>query len=126
MSFYGIKRLVASKLVLNSPCIILSADDFPQCKRNDPNLENCILQAVEVVKPRLLTGVPEVSVPALDPFSVPTLKLDRTANNLRLKATIKNMKAYGGSNFKIEKLRYFDLIIVVVIYDHIIRRHYIS
>ncbi|XP_045761246.1 uncharacterized protein LOC123864672 isoform X1 [Maniola jurtina] len=80
-------------------------EDFPQCKRSDPNLENCILQAVETVKPRLLSGIPEVSVPALDPFAVPTLKLDRTANNLRLKATIKNMKAYGGSNFKIEKLR---------------------
>ncbi|XP_046969565.1 circadian clock-controlled protein daywake-like [Vanessa cardui] len=80
-------------------------DDFPQCKRNDPELDKCILKAVDVVKPRLLNGIPEVNVPALDPFNVPTLKLDRTASNLRLKATIKNMKAFGGSNFKIEKMK---------------------
>ncbi|OWR42242.1 seminal fluid protein CSSFP066 [Danaus plexippus plexippus] len=80
-------------------------DDFPQCKRNDPELEKCILAAVEVVRPRLLNGIPEVNIPTLEPFNVPTLKLDRTANNLRLKANIKNMKAVGGSKFTIEKFR---------------------
>ncbi|XP_038209392.1 uncharacterized protein LOC119830437 [Zerene cesonia] len=78
-------------------------DYFPQCKKNDPQIEKCILDAIDVLKPKLLGGIPEINVPALEPFSVPTLKLDRTATNLRLKATIKNMKAYGGSNFKIEK-----------------------
>ncbi|CAH2099573.1 unnamed protein product [Euphydryas editha] len=80
-------------------------DDFPQCKRDDPELEKCILKAVDEVKPRLLNGIPEVNVPAIEPFKVPTLKLDRTAPNLRIKATLRNMKAYGGSNFKIEKLK---------------------
>ncbi|CAH0722887.1 unnamed protein product, partial [Brenthis ino] len=82
-----------------------NSDDFPQCKRSDPELDKCVVKAVDVVKPRLLNGIPEVNVPALDPFLVPTLKLDRTANNLRLKATIKNMKAYGASSFKIEKIK---------------------
>ncbi|XP_045450186.1 uncharacterized protein LOC123658936 [Melitaea cinxia] len=80
-------------------------DDFPQCKRDDPELDKCVLRAVDEVKPRLLNGIPEVNVPALEPFNVPTLKLDRTAPNLRIKATLKNIKAYGGSNFKIEKLK---------------------
>ncbi|CAG4921346.1 unnamed protein product [Colias eurytheme] len=78
-------------------------DYFPQCKKNDPQIEKCILDAIDVLRPKLLGGIPEINVPALEPFNVPTLKLDRTATNLKLKATIKNMKAYGGSNFKIEK-----------------------
>ncbi|CAH3980396.1 uncharacterized protein LOC123714477 [Pieris brassicae] len=80
-------------------------DYFPQCKKSDPEIEKCIIDAIEVLRPNLLNGIPEVNAPALEPFNVPTLKLDRTATNLRLKATIKNMKAYGGSNFKIEKLK---------------------
>lgn len=85
--------------------IIFPADDFPQCKRDDPELDKCVVRAVDEVKPRLLNGIPEVNIPALEPFNVPTLKLDRTAPNLRIKATLKNTKAYGGSNFKIEKLK---------------------
>nr|NP_001299085.1 uncharacterized LOC106118234 precursor [Papilio xuthus]BAM18282.1 takeout/JHBP like protein [Papilio xuthus] len=80
-------------------------DYFPHCKKSDPQIEKCFLDAVESMRPRLKSGIPEVNVPALDPFTVPTLKLDRTASNLRLKATLRNMKALGGSNFKIEKFK---------------------
>ncbi|XP_064292017.1 uncharacterized protein LOC128669715 [Plodia interpunctella] len=80
-------------------------DYFPKCKRNDPQIEKCILDGVEAIRPHLKKGIPEVNIPAVDPFIVPTLKLDRTAPNLRLKATIRQAKAYGGSAFKIEKLR---------------------
>ncbi|VVC90727.1 uncharacterized protein LOC126965873 [Leptidea sinapis] len=80
-------------------------DYFPQCKKSDPQIEKCLLEAIEVVKPRIINGVPELNIPSLEPFNVPTLKLDRTGSNLRLKATVKNMKVYGGSNFKIEKIK---------------------
>lgn len=63
------------------------------------------MKAIEAMKPKLKTGIPEVNVPALDPFVLPKLKLNRTADNLRLRAVIKNIKAYGGSDFKIEKLK---------------------
>ncbi|KAL4718305.1 hypothetical protein ACJJTC_014340 [Scirpophaga incertulas] len=57
------------------------------------------------MRPQLTSGIPEVNIPALEPFTVPTLKLDRNAPNLRIKATVRNAKAYGGSRFKIEKLK---------------------
>ncbi|CAK1600170.1 unnamed protein product [Parnassius mnemosyne] len=80
-------------------------DYFPKCKKNDPLIEQCLTDGIENMKPKLKTGIPELNIPALDPFVVPTLKLDRTASNLRLKAVIKNAKAYGGSNFRIEKVK---------------------
>ncbi|GBP92692.1 Circadian clock-controlled protein [Eumeta japonica] len=80
-------------------------DYFPQCKRSDPQIEKCILSAVDGMRDKLRDGIPEVNAPALDPFNVPTLRLDRTAPNLKLKAVIKNMKAYGGKDFRIEKLK---------------------
>ncbi|XP_060810450.1 uncharacterized protein LOC106140694 [Amyelois transitella] len=80
-------------------------DYFPKCRRSDPQIEKCILEGVEAMRPYLNKGIPEVNIPAVDPFVVPTLKLDRTAPNLRLKATIRHAKAFGGSAFKIEKLK---------------------
>ncbi|CAH0698796.1 unnamed protein product [Spodoptera exigua] len=83
----------------------VTPDYFPSCKRSDPQIEKCVLNGLEAMRPHLREGIPEVNIPALDPFTVPTLKLDRTAPNLRLKATVKHAKAYGGSDFKIEKLK---------------------
>ncbi|KAI8430231.1 hypothetical protein MSG28_000574 [Choristoneura fumiferana] len=57
------------------------------------------------MRENLRAGIPEVSIPPLEPFVVPTLKLDRTAPNLRLKAVVKNMRALGGGDFRIEKLK---------------------
>lgn len=80
-------------------------DYFPQCKRSDPQIEKCVLDAVDSLRGHLKGGIRELNVPSLEPFNVPTLKLDKTQPNLRLKAVIKNMVAFGGSDFKIEKLK---------------------
>ncbi|XP_063372490.1 uncharacterized protein LOC134660645 [Cydia amplana] len=83
----------------------VTPDYFPQCKKSDPEINKCIMQAIEVMRPRLREGIPEVHIPAIEPFAVPTLKLDRTQPNLRLKAVVKNIRAVGGSNFVVEKLK---------------------
>ncbi|KAJ0181378.1 hypothetical protein K1T71_003463 [Dendrolimus kikuchii] len=83
----------------------VTPDYFPSCKRSDPEIEKCALEAIENMRAKLKEGIPEVNIPSVDPFTVPNLKLDRTAQNLRIKATVKNAKAYGGSDFKIEKLK---------------------
>ncbi|XP_049887877.1 circadian clock-controlled protein daywake-like [Pectinophora gossypiella] len=88
-----------------SVCGKVTPDYFPQCKKSDPQIEKCVLDSVENLRPKLKGGIPELNIPALEPFTVPTLKLDRTAPNLRLKAVIKNMRAVGGSKFKVEKLK---------------------
>ncbi|XP_052753674.1 uncharacterized protein LOC113517177 [Galleria mellonella] len=83
----------------------VAPDYFPACKRSDPQINKCILDGIEAMRPYLEKGIPEVNIPPIEPFTVPTLKLDRNVPNLRLKATIKQAKAFGASNFKIEKLK---------------------
>lgn len=83
----------------------VTPDYFPVCKKSDPQIEKCVLDALEAMRPQLLAGIPDLEIPVIDPFTVPTLKLDRTAPNLRLKATVKHAIAYGGKDFKIEKLK---------------------
>ncbi|KOB69359.1 Uncharacterized protein OBRU01_16971, partial [Operophtera brumata] len=81
-----------------------SPEFFLKCKKSDPQIEKCVLDGIEAMKPALRAGIPEFNIPALEPFTVPRLKVNRTAPNLRIKATIKQAIAYGASNFKVEKL----------------------
>ncbi|KAF6204255.1 hypothetical protein GE061_002595 [Apolygus lucorum] len=78
---------------------------FPQCKRNDPNFDKCVINAVEVVRPQLIKGIPKIRVPAADPFVIPELNINRDQPNLKIKANLKNIVAKGGSAFKIQRLK---------------------
>lgn len=105
LSFYNYGSNVISVLIKLTFYFPFPAEFFLKCKKSDPQIEKCILDGIESMKPILKTGIPEFNIPGLDPFTVPRLKLNRTAPNLRIKATIKQATAYGGSNFKVEKLR---------------------
>uniref|UniRef100_A0A0A9XEC2 Circadian clock-controlled protein n=1 Tax=Lygus hesperus TaxID=30085 RepID=A0A0A9XEC2_LYGHE len=80
-------------------------DSFPQCKRSDPNFDKCVINAVEVVRPQLIKGIPKIRVPAADPFVIPKLNINRDQPNLKIKANLKNIVAKGGSAFKIQRLK---------------------
>ncbi|XP_024085981.1 circadian clock-controlled protein-like isoform X1 [Cimex lectularius] len=80
-------------------------DFVPTCKRNDPNLDDCILKSIEVVRPHLNNGIPKIRVPALEPLQIPELNINRDLPNLKVKANLKDVKVYGASSFKINRLK---------------------
>nr|XP_014289110.2 protein takeout-like [Halyomorpha halys] len=38
------------------------------CKRNDPNIDQCIMNSIIALRPKLTEGIPELKVPSLDPL----------------------------------------------------------
>jgi hypothetical protein len=79
------------------------AEFLQVCKRNDPEIESCIKGSVEYLRPKLMTGVPEYSIPSLEPLLLKELVAAEGSNGLRI--TAKEVKAYGASNFIIQKIR---------------------
>ncbi|XKL60770.1 hypothetical protein PGB90_007827 [Kerria lacca] len=76
------------------------------CRRKEPDLAKCLLeQTVESVKPYLPTGIPKMKIPALEPFVIPNLEVTRKSEALDLKLNIKDLKAWGGSNFIVKNLK---------------------
>ncbi|XP_014289105.1 circadian clock-controlled protein daywake [Halyomorpha halys] len=80
-------------------------DYIPTCKRNDPNFDKCVVDAVEVVRPYLVKGIPKIRVPSLEPLHIPQLSINRDLENIKVKANLKDLKVWGGNGFKINKFK---------------------
>ncbi|XP_014245420.1 circadian clock-controlled protein-like [Cimex lectularius] len=72
------------------------------CKRNDPNLNQCIVNSVQALLPKLKKGIPELDVPALEPLHLPEIVISRGGN---FKAIGKNIIVRGASNFEIKNFK---------------------
>ncbi|XP_060873063.1 circadian clock-controlled protein daywake-like [Metopolophium dirhodum] len=75
------------------------------CKRSDPQIEKCLLQTIESLRPELPNGIPKMQIPALEPMVIPMLVVNRNEDALKVKATIKDVQAWGGSKFVINNLK---------------------
>ncbi|KAL7012574.1 hypothetical protein ACKWTF_014936 [Chironomus riparius] len=75
------------------------------CSRNDPNIDQCIKNSVNKLKPYLATGDlgDGFIVPALEPFLYEGFSINPAANFL---VKVNNASVIGASNFVIEKLRF--------------------
>jgi hypothetical protein len=73
------------------------------CKRNDPNIEACIKKSVEDIRPKLMTGAPEYNIPSLEPLRLKELVAAEGSGGLKI--TVKDVSAYGASDFVVQKLR---------------------
>lgn len=76
------------------------------CKASDPEYEKCVQQGFEDTRPYLISGIPELSLPPMDPFELPILVVNRTVNQLvRINAVCRNIRITGGSNVIIESVK---------------------
>ncbi|XP_014472165.1 PREDICTED: protein takeout-like [Dinoponera quadriceps] len=75
------------------------------CSRNDPNLNKCIVNSVELLRNKLSTGIPELDVPSIEPFMMENLHLKRGPSSASLDMNITNIEVYGASTFKIDNLK---------------------
>ncbi|XP_060517809.1 uncharacterized protein LOC132696792 [Cylas formicarius] len=80
--------------------------NFPVCKRTDPNINQCLVDATEKVKPFLAEGVPSLKIPPFEPFQIPKIELAQGTRSLNFKAVLTNVLAYGLSNYKFTKFDY--------------------
>jgi len=74
------------------------------CSRNDANLNQCIIDSVKELQPRLGSGKldPNFVVPALEPLSLDNIKMDR---GQEFKAQFTDLLVTGPSTFNIEKMK---------------------
>ncbi|CAG9812007.1 unnamed protein product [Chironomus riparius] len=76
----------------------------PRCRRDHPNMSQCIVNAIEVLQPRFASGDLGGGwiVPKLEPFHIKELSYGDDGG---LKVHLRGLNIYGTSKFKIDKLR---------------------
>ncbi|XP_031842194.1 circadian clock-controlled protein daywake [Nomia melanderi] len=99
------KRIVAT-LVFATIFAATLARELPDfihvCKKNEPNLGDCIKASVENVKPYLIAGLPEYNIPSLEPLLLNEL-VAAPGNTIKLK--LRNLIVHGASNFTVTKIK---------------------
>ncbi|XP_034186340.1 circadian clock-controlled protein daywake [Osmia lignaria lignaria] len=100
------RKIVLIGLVVATILSTTFARDLPDflhvCKRNDPNLGDCIKNSVENFKPHLHSGLPEYNIPSLEPLFLKEL-VATTGASIRLK--LSNIRVNGASNFAVTRLK---------------------
>ncbi|XP_058453610.1 protein takeout-like [Malaya genurostris] len=74
------------------------------CARDEPKLEQCIIDAVEHIRPNLANGDfgPEFMVPSIEPLYLELVKIQQGKD---LQATFTKINIYNVSTFKLERIQ---------------------
>lgn len=85
------------------------ADQLPSflkvCHRNAPDLDTCVRESYEELRPRLMEGIPELYIPAMEPLVVPQVKMDQDSGAIYLHSVYRNVKVTGISKHTVNELR---------------------
>lgn len=99
----------SSLLILASLLAVVYGRNLPSfikpCKRSDPNLEKCLIQLLDNIRPNLIKGIPEMRIPPLDPLHVPEVALDQGTGAVNFQATFKNIVSYGAKHFNLTSIK---------------------
>lgn len=50
-------------------------------------------------------GIPKMKIPGLEPLVIPALEINRNNDALQVKAKLKDIQAFGGTGFVINRLK---------------------
>lgn len=92
-------------LVLYLMCQFLQilASYVTLCKKADPEIDRCFIEAIESLRPHLQGGIPQMDVPPIDPFVVPTMTLQSgNGTSFELDLEVTDGIAYGAKDFTVE------------------------
>ncbi|CAH0393933.1 unnamed protein product [Bemisia tabaci] len=76
-----------------------------QCREADPKLSECIIQAVNHLRPYLVRGIPDIQLPSVEPFRMEPFSLALATGPDGYKITLRDIDLRGASNFTITKLK---------------------
>lgn len=78
------------------------------CHRSDPKLVDCMIDSIQSLRPSLITGIPDLGIPSIDPMDVGNLLVSESTQSNGLRISAKNIRAFGASTFKIKKLEVIE------------------
>lgn len=82
-----------------------SAEYIHVCHKNDPNVTACIINSIDLLRPRIIEGIPELEVPPTEPLQLGDIKLRRGPSGTGLNVNLTNLKVWGPASFVITELK---------------------
>lgn len=76
------------------------------CHKSDPDLVGCMKKSIEIIRPHLVTGIPEADIPSIDPMRIGDLLVSESTRSNGLHISAKDIDSTGASNFLLKNLEY--------------------
>ncbi|XP_067014618.1 protein takeout [Anabrus simplex] len=96
-------------LVLLESTYVSTAIDTPEyilpCNRTDPNINSCIKNSFNHLRPYLQKGIAEIDLPAIEPLLIPKLAMENGNGAVRVRAVFSNMNIHGASNYTVAAVK---------------------
>lgn len=75
------------------------------CRRSDPEINKCIKNSFNYIRPYIAKGLPELHTPPLEPLRIEELAMENNAGAVRIKALFTDIVALGAGNYTIKDVR---------------------
>lgn len=75
-----------------------------QCRKNDPKLNECLREAIELIRTNLVNGIPELLIPPCEPLSIPEIRIKQNAGAIRMESLYTDVSISGLSNFTLRSI----------------------
>ncbi|KAL3282203.1 hypothetical protein HHI36_005397 [Cryptolaemus montrouzieri] len=75
------------------------------CYKADPELNKCVAKTFNHLRPYLIKGIKDISVPSIDPFKLERIVMENGQGPFRVRATFYNVTANGASNYSIQSVK---------------------
>ncbi|KAL0281493.1 UNVERIFIED_CONTAM: hypothetical protein PYX00_002465 [Menopon gallinae] len=88
-------------------CVIAAVqvgDITTVCKRNDPNLSECMKNSAHSIRSKLGKGIKQLRIPKMDPMIIPKVHLASGGGPVSLDSTFTNVEVEGLSNYEIKNI----------------------
>lgn len=75
------------------------------CSRSDPQINTCIRNSFNHLRPYLAQGLPELGVPAMEPLLIDQMAMENDAGAVRIKALFSQISVKGAGNYTVREVR---------------------
>ncbi|XP_025203960.1 circadian clock-controlled protein-like [Melanaphis sacchari] len=88
---------------------VLSVNATPEyihsCRKADVQFNSCIKETFNHLRPYLINGIEELTVPPIEPLVIPKMQMENGHGAVRVRAILSNMTIHGASNYTVLNVR---------------------
>lgn len=84
----------------------MAADYLRICHQSDPQLNDCVREAILALQPKLADGIPELLVPPCEPLHIPQVSIRQNAGAISMDSEYANIEVRGLTNFTLRSVRF--------------------
>lgn len=85
--------------------ILIAADYLKICHRSDPDLNGCVAQAIEELRPMMVLGLQDMMIPSFEPLYVSKVMISQNAGAINLQSEYTNILVSGLTNFNLRSVK---------------------